>query len=96
MKITRRKSPAALGTILPTRASLAADDVFFDRQQIRRRKFAAKCPALKGCTVVKVAMETRYYKTPKLYCVLGGEGQNGFRLCWMEIRADGYSYGLRT
>jgi hypothetical protein len=78
-----------LGTILPTRAGLAAADRHADAIAERDAELAAR--TLPQCTPRTVGGERRYYATSNLYATV----RNG-RTRWFETRADGRDYAARA
>jgi len=72
-----------LGTILPTKESLARDDAFADSQMSKAKRKAAKKYAGLGHRIV--GGETRYYKTSTVYTVVAIDGRER----WFETRSDG-------
>lgn len=72
-----------LGTILPTRESLAAADDHADRMDAERARIAAR--EFPGQPIRMVGGEARIYRTPAVYAVVGRD----LRIRWFEHRADG-------
>lgn len=72
-----------LGTILPTRESLEAGDRHAEKMEMERCKIAVD--NLGHCERRVVFGETRYYRNPKQYAVVG----RGMKIRWFETRKDG-------
>lgn len=77
-----------LGTVLPTRASLAAEERQYRADSARRDSIAA---TLAGETRL-VGGELRVYETESRYAVVSLSG----RVLRFEIRADGHSYSVKA
>lgn len=75
----------ALGTILPTESSLAANDRYAATQDSLNRTFALNHPRLRNARVEIEGGERRYYVRPSLYATVRNQ-----RACYFEIRADGH------
>lgn len=72
-----------IGTVLPTRKSLACDDAYAAREFARKARIAGEqLPEMKEKLV---AGEMRYYKTSTLYAIISRSGE----VFWFEVREDG-------
>jgi hypothetical protein len=83
-----------LGTILPTRKSLAADKREYAAQQVRMEKVRCTSPELKGLERRKVGMEVRFYNGENQYAIVAQRGTHA--ILWFHRRADGYWYSGKT
>lgn len=75
----------ALGTILPTKASLALSDDYAASQDSLNRAFAKSHRILSDCEPSREAGEIRYYLTNRVYATVRHQ-----RARWFEIRQDGH------
>ena len=74
--------PKALGTVLPTAASLALSDAWAASQfRLNSNVAAAKLANFAQC---KVGGESRYYASATRYATVTGQ-----RVRWFEVRHDG-------
>jgi hypothetical protein len=80
-----------LGTILPTRASLAADEAYA-RDVARRQAETARACGLTAYPARREQGETRYYATPDRYAV--ASARRADRVLWFARRADGHFYAV--
>lgn len=74
-----------IGTILPTKASLAANDRFARKQAARQAAVANNSPELRGCEKRVVGGEVRYYDTTDQYAIVSRQG----KVIWFAVRPDG-------
>ncbi len=81
--IKPRKQPASLGTVLPTVASLKADESWRTSLDKAKAVYARQC--LKYGAPRLVNGEIRYYQSPKTYVVISDK----FTQKWFEVRSDG-------
>ena len=72
-----------IGTVLPTKASLAADDAHAKRVARDKERTADK--ELKGCTRRVVGGEVRYYDTTDQYAIVSRQG----KVLWFQVTPDG-------
>ncbi len=72
-----------LGTILPTRESLAKGDAHADRTAAKNDAFGSK--ELAHCERRVVGGEVRYYDTTDQYAIVSRQG----KILWFAVRADG-------
>ncbi len=72
-----------LGTILPTRESLAATDRYAAKVEARRETVGRK--ELAHCDRRVVNGEVRYYDTTDQYAIVSRQG----KVLWFAVRADG-------
>ena len=71
-----------LGTVLPTRSTLASGDAHAAAIKRQKNKIGA---SLRGCDVRRVGGETRYYKGCNRYAVVS----LSMKIRWFEVRKDG-------
>ena len=79
------------GTILPTAASIVADNVFA-RADKDARADAAEVSGLTCLDVRNVCGEVRYYRDNRHYAVIGRD----LLPKWFEQREDGEWYGVKV
>ena len=80
--------PPQIGTILPDRKALDANDRHMDR--IRKQADRYADGLFIGCSRRIVGGETRYYETADRYAVVTPSG----RVLWFRVTADG-DYAIR-
>ena len=74
-----------IGTVLPTKASLACSDAYADRVATERERVAKSTPALSGCARRVVSGEVRYYDTADQYAIVSRTGA----VLWFQVTDDG-------
>ena len=75
--------PTRIGTVLPTKKSLAADDAYAKR--VARDKERVANLELKHCTRKVVGGEVRYYDTTDQYAIVSRQGN----VLWFAVTPDG-------
>ena len=73
----------AIGTVLPTKETLAINDRYAKRVAAIKEKIADK--ALAGTTKRIVGGEVRYYDTTDQYAIVSRQGA----IIWFAVPADG-------
>ncbi len=74
-----------LGTVLPTRESLARSSAVHRDTVARQERVAATAPELRGCSMRIVGGECRYYDTADQYAIVSRQG----KVLWFAVRNDG-------
>jgi hypothetical protein len=72
-----------IGTVLPTKASLAVNDAYARRVARDKERIAEK--KLNGCTRRVVGGEVRYYDTADQYAIVSRQGA----VLWFAVTDDG-------
>lgn len=76
--------PPSLGTILPTKSSLALDDAYAAKEKRLNSEYASRHPKLKGCPKVWEKGEFRWILSPTVYATVRNQTAKFF-----ERRKDG-------
>lgn len=74
-----------VGTILPTKESLACSDSYAKRVSRERKRVAVSSPELNRCTRRLVGDEVRYYNTADRYAIVSRTG----KVLWFQVTDDG-------
>lgn len=83
VKQTQRKGMKMIGTILPTKKSLAASDQYAKRVAAEKKAIGER--DLSHCDRRVVGGEVRYYDTTDQYAIVSRQG----KVIWFAVREDG-------
>lgn len=83
--------PTSLGTILPTKKSIEADNRYSEDCQRRKANTESTSVSLRGTTKRFEKGEWRFYISPNRFATISHDGR---RVLWFECREDG-DYAVR-